>query len=180
MNRAEIERGIEDFKVRELTMAKLKKAGLPIPFRPVDAAEGVDLFTEWESLKKKHGGIANIPYAELGDFLDRWTQMLSYARWVEAVADIDQATAREIRDTIKKQLYCIQEGGRELRDAAVNTEPMYIEWEKRYIESLSVYLLSKALREGYEYRSNAISREISRRGQDQLDTRRGVNRGVNA
>lgn len=178
MNRAEIEKGIEDFKVRELTMAKLKKAGLPIPSRPVDASEGVDLFTEWESLKKQYGGIANIPYPELGDFLDRWTQMLSYARWVEAVADIDQSTAREIKETIKKQLYCIQEGGRELRDASTHTEPLYIEWEKKYIENLSIYLLTKALREGYEYRSSAISREISRRGQDQLDTRRGINRGV--
>ncbi len=179
MNRVEIERGIEDFKTREITMAKLKKAGLPIPSRPADAAEGVDLFAEWESLKKKYGGIASIPYPELGDFLDRWTQMLSYARWVEAVADIDQCTAREIRDTIKKQLYCLQEGGRELKDAAVHMEPMYVEWEKRYVENLSTFILSEALREGYEYRSGAISREISRRGQDQLDTRRGLNRGVN-
>ncbi len=177
MDRLTIEKGIEEFKVRELTMAKIKKANLPIPSRPVDVAEGVDIFIEWEKLKKKYGGMANMPYPELGEFLDRWTQLLAYARWVEAVADIDQISAKEIRDTIKKQLYVLEEGGRELKDAVTNTEPLFIEWQRKYIESISTYLLAKALREGYEYRCNAISREISRRGQDQIDTRRGINRG---
>lgn len=180
MERHEIVDGVKNFAVRESTKAKIAKAGLPMPPKPQDAVEGRDLFTEWERLKKKFGGVANIPFNDLGDFLDRWTGMIAYARWCEAIADIDQATAREIRDTVKKQLYTLQEGGRELRDAAVHTEPLFIEWEEKYTENLSMYIAVKALREGYEHRANAISREITRRGNDVMDTRRSMNRGANS
>lgn len=177
MERSEIEQGVKAFIVRETTNAKLKKAGLPIPSRPPERAEGLDIFSEWEALKARYGGIANIPYPELGDYLDRWTMLVSYARWVEAVADIDQTTAREIRDHVKKQLYVLQEGNREMRDALVYTEKLYLEWEKQYLENLSVYIATQALREGYERRADAISREITRRGSDVMDVRRGINRG---
>lgn len=175
MNRQEIERGIQEMTVRELTMAKLKRAGLPIPPRPADT--GRDIFTEWENLKARWGGVANIPFAELGDFLDRWSGMVAYARWVEAVADIDASTAREIRDTVKKQLYLLQEGNRENRDAAVYAEPLFIEWQNKYIEADTMYKTVKGLREGYEYRLNSISREITRRGSDVTNTQLAANRG---
>lgn len=180
MSRQEINQGVQDFVVREKTMAKLKKAGLPQPPKPQDISDGVDIFGEWETLKKRHGGLSNIPHNVLGDFLDKWTGMVSYARWVEAVSDIDQATSREIRDTVKKQLYCLQEGGREIRDARVHVEPLYTEWEQKYTENLSMYIATKALREGYEHRANAISREITRRGNDMTDNRRSMNRGNQA
>jgi hypothetical protein len=174
MNRTQIIDEIEDYQVRESTKAKMRKAGLPVP-PPPDNSE--NLYTEWEAIKKKHGGLANIPYNELGDFLDKWTGLVSYARYCEALADIDTATAREIRDTIRKQLYTLQDGGRELRDASVATEPLYTEWEKNFTESNAMYIATRALREGYEYRANAISREITRRGNDLLDNRRQLNRG---
>ena len=177
MNRQEINQEISNYTVRENTMAKIQKAGLPVPIKPVELVEGIDIFTEWEKMKKDYGGIANIPFSVLGDYLDKWTSVVSYARWVEAIADIDQVTAREVRDTVKKQLYTIQEGGRELRDATVCIEPLYRKWEQKYTESLSMLIAGKALREGYEIRADAISREITRRTNDVLDNRRNDNRG---
>lgn len=170
----QIEDYIKNIKARELAMERIQKAGLPIPHRP--NADSNNLFTEWENIKKQYGGIGNIPHRELGDFLDRWIQMLSYARWVEAVADIDFTVTKETRDTIKKQLYTIQEGGRELRDASVYIDPLFLEWEKKYIEQYATYMAIKSLREGYEYRVHAISREITRRGADSLDTNKAHNR----
>jgi len=180
MNREQVESGVAEFITRETTMAKIKKAGLPVPPKPKDAVNGTNLFIEWENLRKTYGGVANIPAAELGDFLDRWASMLAYARWVEAIADIDRATAEEIRDTIRKQLYTLQEGTREMKDALVYTEPLYIEWECKYTEALSMYIAAKALREGYEHRLYAVSREITRRGNDMADTRLGITRGIRA
>lgn len=180
MDRKQIEQGISEMEVYKKTTDKLKRAGLVIPPKPQDAVQGIDLFSEWENLKKKYGGVANIPYPELGEFLDRWTSMIAYARWTEAVADIDQQSAREIRDTVQKQLYTIQDGGREIRAAMVATEPIYIKWENEFTEKVALYTAIRGLREGYEQRANAISREITRRGSDNLDTRRGINRGMNA
>lgn len=177
MNREQVEKEITNYAVRELTMSKIKKAGLSIPPKPEDLADGVNLFNEWDNLKSSYGGIANIPFPILGDFLDKWTSLVSYARWVEAVADIDQATAREIRDTIKKQLYVLQEGSRELREASVHTEELYREWEQKYVENLSMLIAVKGLREGYEQRVDAISREITRRINDISDSKRASNRG---
>jgi hypothetical protein len=177
MNRQQIEQEISNYTVRETTMAKINKAGLPIPTKPEELAEGINIFTEWEQMKKNYGGIANVPFPTLGEYLDKWTSVVAYARWVEAIADIDQATAREIRDTIKKQLYTLQEGGRELREAMIHIEPLCREWEQKYTENLSMLIAVKALREGYEKRADAISREITRRTGDALDSRRLDNRG---
>lgn len=174
MNRHDIEVEVSEYQVREELKAKHIKAGLPIPPKPENAE---NLYNEWDVIKRKHGGIANIPHNELGDFLDKWTGLVSYARWVEAIADVDTATAREIRDTVKNQLYSLQDGSRELRAATVCNEPLYREWEKRFTEAHAMYTATRALREGYEIRANAISREITRRGHDVFDTRRGMNRG---
>ena len=178
MKREDVEQGIQQFIAREKTMAKLRQAGIFTPPKPSDVTNGVNLFTEWENLRKAYGGVANIPATELGDFLDRWAAMIAYARWVEAVADIDRATAEEILTTVKKQLYTLQEGSREMKDAAVYTEPLYLEWEQKYLESYSMYTATKGIREGYEYRLNAIAREITRWGGDFADTRLSVNRGI--
>ena len=163
--------------VFDITSSKLSKAGLIVPDKPVDAVKGINLFKEWDSMKAKYGGIANIPFGELGDFLDRWTALLSYTRWVEAVADVEQQTAGEIRETVKKQLFTVQEGNRELRDAMVYVNVTYLQLEQDYNDKLALYKQIKGLREGYETRANAISREISRRSADSNDLRRGVNRG---
>ena len=180
MTRDDIEKGIEELEVFKKTADKLKRAGLIIPQKPQDAVQGIDLFAEWERMKRQYGGVANIPFAELGEFLDRWTAMIAYARWTEAIADIDQQSSREIRDTVQKQLYTVQDGGREIRAAMVATEPIYIKWENEFTEKIALFTAIRGLREGYEQRANAISREITRRGNDQLDTRRMVNRGNNA
>lgn len=174
-NREQIEAGIEQFQVREVTKAKMRKAGLPTPVQPENSES---LYNEWESIKKRFGGVANIPHTELGSFLDKWTGLVSYARWIEAVADIDLTTSREIRDTVKQQLYTLHDGGREIRAAKVHTETIYTDWEKKFTEDQAMYTATRALREGYEYRANAISREITRRGDDFHSNRRSINRGM--
>lgn len=177
MKRQDIAASIDEIQAREFMRAQSMKAGLPIPPKPEHSEE---LYNEWERIKNRYGGIANIPYSELGDYLDQFTGLVSYARFCEAVADIDCSTAREIRDTVKKQLYTIQDGGRELRDALVHIEPIFMAWERKFTESQALYIATKALREGYEIRANAISREITRRGSDMGDTRRSMNRGMMA
>lgn len=180
MNREKIQKNAEEMEVFKKTQDKIRRAGLITPPKPQDAVQGIDLFTEWENMKKKYGGVANIPFKELGEFLDRWTAMIAYARWTEAIADIEQQSAREIRDTVQKQLYTIQDGGREIRAAMVATEELYMKWESEYTEKIALFTAIKGLREGYEQRANAISREITRRGNDNMDTRRGINRGATA
>jgi hypothetical protein len=180
MNREEIESGIVNMESYKTAIAKLRTAGLVVPQKPPDAVTNCDLSAEWESMKRRYGGVANIPFEELGEFLDRWTAMISYARWTEAIADIDCQTSREVRDTIKKQLYTVQSGGREIREAMVSTEAIYIQWEQKYIQDNALYIMIKGLREGYEGRANAISREITRRMSEVSGSNRAHNRGYGA
>lgn len=177
MDRKEIEKNIEDMISASKVAAKLKISSLPVPKKPDFLNDNITIFDEWDRLKKNYGGIANIPFNELGDYLDKWSSLISYARWIEAVADIKQATSREIRDIVEKQLYVLQDGGRELRAAAVHTEPLYIQWENKFIEDFAYYIAVKGLREGYECRANSISREITRRTTESSDVRRNLNRG---
>lgn len=177
MTRNEIENGIEKMVQSSKVATKLNLAGLPIPHKPSSLDSKVNIFAEWEIIKKNYGGIGNIPFEELGNYLDKWTALVSYARWSEAIADIKQTASREIRDTVEKQLYTLQDGGRELRAASVQTEPLYIEWENKFIEDNTYYTSIRGLREAYEYRANAISREITRRASEVDNTRRSLNRG---
>jgi hypothetical protein len=178
ITRDQIENGIHDFTTKEQALAFVRRAGLPIPTAPPEMNYIQD---EWDSLVRRAGGICNVPFAMLGDFLDRWTGVVSFARWLEAEADIESTLSLEIRDHIKKQLYLVQTGtNREMRDAAVYAEPLYIEWNLKYTTAFMNYKAVRQLREGYEMRVNAISREITRRGNDNLDTRRTVNRGNQA
>ncbi len=177
MTRSEIEHGIEKMVQSSRVSAKLQTAGLPLPSKPASTESRINIFEEWETLKKSYGGVGNIPFEDLGNYLDKWTELVSYARWTEAIADIRQTTSKEIRDTVEKQLYTIQDGGRELRAASVQTEPIYIEWENKYIEDNTYYTSIKGLREAYEYRANAISREITRRASEVDSVRRSYNRG---
>lgn len=177
MDKEQILKGIEEFQVRKNVEAKIIKAGFPIPTKPADIEGQRNLFEEWDSMKTSYGGISNIPFPLLGEYLDRWTQLVSYARWVEAIADIDQASAREVRDFVKKQLYTLMEGNRELRDASVYIEPSVVQLQRDYMEKYSLWNMIKALREGYEQRANTISREITRRSNDLNDSNRSYNRG---
>lgn len=161
MTREEIQANLDNFKVFNTTIEKIKKAKLLIPTKPT-FTDG-DLFQEWEELKRKYGGIANIPYEELGEFLDKWTAFIAYARWCEAIADLEAQTAKEARDTVKNQLYVLQDGSREMKAAQVATEELYLKLEKEYVEKQALYIALKGLREGYEQRATAISREITRR-----------------
>ena len=177
MTRNEIEHGIEKMVQSSKVATKLQTAGLPLPSKPAYTESRINIFDEWETLKKTYGGIGNIPFDDLGNYLDKWTALVSYARWTEAIADIKQTSSKEIRDTVEKQLYTLQDGGRELRAASVHTEPIYIEWENKYIEDNTYYISIKGLREAYEHRANEISREITRRASEVDNTRRSYNRG---
>lgn len=172
MTKQEIEINIQSFISSKKVYQKIVNTNLPIPPKPPNSET---LFQEWDQIKAKYGTIAEVPYHVLGNYLDRWASLIAYARWAEASADINQATSREIRDVVKKQLYSLQEGSRETKDALVYTEDLYIKWEKQYIEDLTTYIMVKALREGYEQRMNAISREITRRGDDFKDVNRSCN-----
>lgn len=175
MTRDDIKKTVERMMSKSKNVIQqLKTIGLPIPQKP-ESLGNMNIFQEWEQLKKQYGGVGNVPHKELGEFLDKWNSLISYARWLEAVADAKQANSREIRDTIKKQLYTLQEGSRETKDALVHTDPLYLQWEEQYIEDLTYYITLKALRESYEYRATSISREITRRGDDVENTQRVIN-----
>jgi autonomous glycyl radical cofactor GrcA len=156
---------------------KILKSGLPLPQKPKDIVVGTDLLAEWDTLVKKSGGISNVSYHELGTYLDRWTELLAYARYLEAGADISKTISSEVREQVRNMLYTRAEGGRELRAASVHEDSLYIEWAEKAIKDQSYYTMLRALVQGYEYRTNAISREITRRSSDTRDMSRTNNRG---
>ena len=144
--------------------------GLPVPERVANAES---LYAEWDTLKSQWGGVGNIPHDKLGDFLDKWSQLIAYAKWVEASADIRQAKSREARDTLKTMLFAEFDGSREIRASLVMNDPDFIRLEIEYTTELTRLLAVRALREGYESRYASISREISRRTGEFSTMRRG-------
>lgn len=175
MTREDIQKGISELDINKKVSDRIKRAGLGVPQRPLETLEGVSIDSEWDNMKKRYGGISNMPYNEIGEFLSKWAETISYTRWCEAAADIESQTAREIKDRVENQLYTLQDGGRELRSASVTTEPLYIKCANEYLEKSTLYTAIKGLREAYEARLNAVSRELTRRTTDIDTTRRNLN-----
>lgn len=139
------------------------KAGLIEPPKPKNSE---DIFSRWEGLKQRYGGIGDIPSNILGDILDNWSELLAYTRWLEAVADIKFQTAKEYLSLKKKQLLLVKGGtNREIRAAEAENDPEYLELFNIFIEENTAFILIKGIREGYEQRYFSVSREISRRTQ---------------
>lgn len=180
MERDQILNSIQSMSVQADVNAKLQQVGLCVPPTPTDVTQHSNLYVEWDALVRQCGGLGNVPFDKLGDYLDRWAGLSAYARWAEASADIQRTIATEMRDTVKKQLYLLQDGNREMRDASVFVEPIFLHWEGKFLEYTTLYTAMKSLREGYEKRADAISREITRRTADVTDVRRGANRGFSA
>jgi hypothetical protein len=177
MGRQEIERHLESWDVRKEVVERIKRSGLPIPPKPQNP-EGMS--AEWDELNQQHGGLSNIPFHELGNFLGKWDALAAYARYVEAVADFEQTVIKERKDHVKSQLYVLNEGTREIRYALCQSDPMYVDLQHKYEIAEATYIAMRALREGYEGKVNVISREITRRGNELQGTRLSSNRGGGA
>lgn len=150
----------------DITSAKLRKAGLPVPdIRKFSSVTSVDDFIdEWEAVKSKHGGLSDVPYTELSRYLDAWSALSTSARMVEALAQADLVTAEFNEKFVKKQVYlAVDSGNRELRDAKVYENADYKKSVEDYLQANRVYEYVHALRESYERYAFVISREISRR-----------------
>ena len=176
MNLGDILKQVDSYDVQANVISKVKDAGFIIPPKPLEVVQGINIVTEWNNIKKKYGDISKIPYSTLGEYLDKWTEMISYIRWIESVADLEFQSSREIKEMMRKQLYTIQEGNREMKDAMVYVNKDFIESNNQFIQNQANYIAVKGLRESYEQRANAISREITRRGAELSDTSRASNR----
>lgn len=168
---------IQKFAGQAQAEAKRRQLRLPKPPEPdpiVDNTTGeiISIFQKWSSLRKRYGSVANIPNWELADYLDQWAELLAYARYQEAITDIDAGTLQEIRDRLYDQVYISEEGGRELRAALAGADAMFVEYSEKFTEAVVHNKLVRSLRESYEYRYNAVSREISRRQGDTNTTKR--------
>lgn len=155
---------------------RLPKPPEPDPIRDDHTGEIISIFQKWSQLRKRHGGVANIPYHELADYLDQWAELLAYVRFQEAIQDIDCGAYMEIRDRLYDQVYISEDGGRELRAALAGAHELYVEYSKKFTEAQVALKLTQSLRQSYEYRYYAVSREISRRQGDMSQTKRSQGR----
>ncbi|BAU28229.1 hypothetical protein DFP93_101306 [Aneurinibacillus soli] len=177
MSRQEIENHLATWDVRKEVVERIKRSGLPIPLKPTEPEA---MSTEWNEMNQQHGGLSNIPFDELGNFLGKWDALTAYARYVEAVADLEQTAIKERKDHVKSQLYVLSEGTREIRYASCQSDPLYVGLQHKFEIAEATYTAMRALREGYEGKVNVISREITRRGNELQGTRLSSNRGGGA
>lgn len=146
-------------------LEKVKKAGLPIP----DRDDNDDLHAEWSSIKKSYSGLSNVPSHKLGEFLDKFNSVLAYGFYCTAIADYEHVWAKNVRDfALAKMLLTVPSCKTvALQEAMVldaDTDGAYQELCKDYDSKYAGYKLMSALVNGYEKQAESISREITRRG----------------
>lgn len=177
MSRQQIENHLATWDVRKEVLERIKRAGLPIPQKPTEPEV---MSEEWDRMNQQHGGLSSIPFHELGNFLGKWEALAAYARYVEAVADLERTALKERKDHVKSRLYVLSEGTREIRYALCQSDPLYVDLQHRYEFADATFTVARSLREGYEGKVSAISREITRRGNEASGTGISSNRGGGA
>jgi hypothetical protein len=168
MTESDIQAYLSSLDVNKEVRNALAKTGLPINTKSVDSEA---LNSKWAAIRKKYGSINEVPFALLGSMLDAWTDLLSYSMWAVAVSDIELRTTSELKSTVKNQLFFLApSSSREMKTAWVCCHPIYTDLVHKELNAQAVYLSLKSLSDGYQYKVNAISREITRKGIERTQT----------
>ncbi len=159
----DIRKEIENFNQTKSIVNIILKAGIPIPNK-VD----IDLEDEWGAVKNKYNGLSNIPSPLLGEYLDKFSTILGYAYYCQAIADYESMSLKTQKEFAKEKLFLIQPtmSNKDTQVALVHNEPLYCELTEKYLIEYGKWRIITALVNSYERKTEAISREITRRGNE--------------
>lgn len=153
---------IDDYRVRQRALAKVRKAGLPRP-EPVTDRHG-EPFNPKLSLK-----LASIDAAALGKLMAEFTAACDYAAYAAAIADIDRSIEKSILEFVEAKVRLSKTGSNARRQAdKALIDPRVIAAKQAFLEKDAIATLTATLLRNYERSLSTISREITRR-QNELE-----------
>lgn len=139
----------------------------------------MDVESDWDEIRTKFGGISNVPYAMLGDYLDKFNSALGFAYYCLAIADTESIALKTRLDFVKDQLFLTMPtmSNKDTQYAMVLSEPEVIKMTAEYTKEYGKWKILAAIVNSYERKAEAISREITRRGAEASLSNRASNVG---
>jgi len=154
---------IATFSVRDEAIAAVKKARLPIPKRPTDA-EGTPI------VPKLPQELANATGMMLARLMSQYTGLADYAGYATALADIDLSTATHVYEHVLAKVRLQKTGSVQERTDKALTDPRVRSAARHYYSAEALAKLTNALSRSYERDLATVSREVTRRGQEEKRT----------
>lgn len=144
-------------------LGAIQKAGLSRPHRPA-----MDVESEWDEVKTKFGGISNVPYTLLGDYLDKFNSALGFAYYCQGIADYESIAMKTRLEFVKELMFLSKPvmSNKDTQYALVMNEPEVIKLTAEYTKEYGKWKIISAMVNSYERKAEAISREITRRGSE--------------
>lgn len=150
---------VEQYRVTQAAIAKIRKAGLPKPEQYIDA-EGNPLNPR---LKKD---LARTDNASLGRMMTEFTAAAEYASYAAAIADIDRSVEKSILEYTEAKVRLTKTGTEQKKRDKTQVDPHVIEARQRFLEKDALATLTATIARSYERAISTISREITRRSNE--------------
>jgi len=140
-------------------VAAVKRARLTIPQRPVnDQNEDIN--------PKLPLDLAASTPDKLGKLLTQFTAMCDYTAYAAALADIDSTVEEHVLETVTARVRLEKSGTVSEKADKTSIDPRVRDAAQKYFERYALFKLTATLLSNYERDLSAVSREITRRGQE--------------
>ena len=152
---------MEQYRVTQRAMAKIRKAGLPKPEQYTDK--------HGEPLNPKLGrDLAKVDNVTLGRLMTEFTAAAEYASYAAAIADIDRMSEKNVLEFVEAKVRLSKSGTVRKQADKTIIDPHVIAARQAFLEKDAIATLTATIAKSYERAIQTISREITRR-QSELD-----------
>jgi len=158
-----LQEAVKVYRATQEAVAAVKRARLTIPHRPL-AENGVDLNPKLTS------DLASTPSHTLGKLLTQFTAIADYAAYAAALADIERVIEEHALEYVTARVRLEKSGTVQEKADKTAVDPRVRAASATYFERMAIATLTQTLLENYERDLSAVSREITRRGNEMSRT----------
>lgn len=151
---------LEEFQAKEHAVAQIRRAKLPFPRRPTDE-DGKEL------TPRLPNDLSAATSDKLSRLITQFTALADYASVAAAEADIELSVAEHVYEYVQSTVRLGKSGTVQDKADKTNIDPQVKAAAQHYYNALALSKLTTQLLRAYERDISTISREITRRGQDQ-------------
>lgn len=147
---------VAEYRVTQIAIAKLRKAGLPKPQKY--AGEDGEVLAPVLDLN-----LASVSNMQLGNLLVAFTACAEYASYCAAIAAVDRTVELNIFAFVQAKVRLSKTGTVRNRDDKTATDPRVVAANAKFLEKDAIAELTAVVQKNYERGLSTISREITRR-----------------
>lgn len=149
----------DNWRCTDRVIAAAEHAGLPAPCQPLVKGKVIGPLTI---------DLTKVTSSRLGELLAEYTAQTGCASYAATIADLEANADEQALESVTARVRLLKTGTVQERSDKATNDPQVKAATKKALESRSLAALVQTVYRNYERDLNAISREITRRGQERI------------